>query len=982
MRSLFSLHLIVLLTLGGSLLAPLPSPSDQGVSLHETFEDPALPGWEHSENVEVVDNALRIGSAGSAFHGGSWGDLQLTIRVRHLGSGEVSILYRDADAGSYAVRIGMDHVALDRRSGEQRVELAAAPNPVGLEEWVHVSITVQGELHDVGLNDRPILSVRDPDPLPPGAIGLGYDGEGAAEFDDLTVVPIAAGPAETEAPAAEATITAPPAAQAAGEYVWVRTGGPPGGIGYDIRYNFADHDLWYVTDAFSGVHVSTDRGYTWAPSNRGIPPQAGVTGDFIPVFSLTVDPHDPDIIWVGTQNTGHIYRSTDGGDTWVQRDRGVAIQYDALSFRGFTVDPRSSDVVYAMAETTRNFPNPDETGGEVYKTTDGGENWERIWDEGMPSALARYLWIDPRDPDVLYVSTGIFDRGAVGATPENSFDAGLGVLKSIDGGRTWQVLGKENGLELRHIGSLYMHLDNPEILLAAAGHLLGSQDGPRIEQQGYSPAGVYRTTDGGETWRRVLETPLTRLTEAFSSVEFCPSDPDIVYAGSDFAVYRSEDAGETWKLVSGGDQGWGPPGVLAAWPIDMQCDPDDPDRIFSNNYVGGNFLSEDGGVTWQNASQGYTGAQISFVAVDPDEPTTVFATGRSGIWVSYEGGASWDGLRPFLPQIHPLDQGDLAVDPSDPSHLIAGGRPGYVMIESHDVGKTWEFLWSADQQGLPDTLSMQPSAIAFAPSDPQVVYSGGAHEGAPRFHEPYSFGVGVLVSGDSGQTWQRTSDARLQQLGVYDIAVDPDHAEVAYVATSEGIYKTEDQGDSWTVLDMHADQPWVWAVSVNPQDSDYLIAGVEGLGAYISTDGGLTWEPGVAGWDANGSPSRLVFHPRDPQVVFMADARAGVYHSKDGGHSWSKINDGLQVRAIADLAISSDGERLYAATGGDGVYRLDLTGRPPQGSVTSTPGVPTDQRTETPPPSPVPGRLPCVGGALLLPLLGFVVLAGKFPRKA
>jgi hypothetical protein len=74
---------------------------------------------------------------------------------------------------------------------------------------------------------------------------------------------------------------------------WVRTGGPPGGLGYDIRYSFDDPNTWYVTDNFAGVHISTDNGLTWEPANTGIPGQLGFTGDERPIFSLTVDPHDP-----------------------------------------------------------------------------------------------------------------------------------------------------------------------------------------------------------------------------------------------------------------------------------------------------------------------------------------------------------------------------------------------------------------------------------------------------------------------------------------------------------------------------------------------------------------------------------------------------------------------------------------------------------------------------------------------------------------
>ena len=116
-----------------------------------------------------------------------------------------------------------------------------------------------------------------------------------------------------------------------------------------------------------------------------------------------MDPHDPQIIWVGTDKNGHIYKSTDGGHTWEEKDEGVTIEYDWLSFRGFTVDPRSSDIVYAMGEVQYGGNNVwgDRVGGVVYKTVDGGDHWELIWDGGIPSSLARYMWIDPRDPDVV-----------------------------------------------------------------------------------------------------------------------------------------------------------------------------------------------------------------------------------------------------------------------------------------------------------------------------------------------------------------------------------------------------------------------------------------------------------------------------------------------------------------------------------------------------------------------------------------------------
>ena len=150
---------------------------------------------------------------------------------------------------------------------------------------------------------------------------------------------------------------------AAQETAWKRLGGPPGGLGYDIRYNFADPNMWYVTDAHSGVHVSFDNGLTWESANTGIEKEGGPAGDWRAVFCLTVDENDPDIVWAGTDNFGKIYRSTDRGLTWQRRDTGITIEYDALTWRGFTVEPGNSNVVYAMGESldeAAGGPNPEQ----------------------------------------------------------------------------------------------------------------------------------------------------------------------------------------------------------------------------------------------------------------------------------------------------------------------------------------------------------------------------------------------------------------------------------------------------------------------------------------------------------------------------------------------------------------------------------------------------------------------------------------------
>jgi photosystem II stability/assembly factor-like uncharacterized protein len=991
-----------------AMAAPI---TGQEIVFTETFDDASLPEWEHPPDVTVADGVLRIEPNGFAFHAGFWANFSLSVRARHTGEGHLVIYYRWSEDANYALRLAGEFVAFERQLLGPPAELGVAPASILPGEWVEITVMVTDGTHQVALNGSTLLTATDPDPLPEGGIGFRVEGTAAGEFDDLVLTgegeappPLEPTPISEPSPPVEAPTT--PAAITEAELTWVRTGGPPGGLGYDIRYNFDDPNIWYVTDNFAGVHVSTDNGLTWQPSNTGIPPQLGPTGDWIPIFCLTVDPHNPQIIWAGTDRTGHIYKSTDGARTWQQRDNGVTIEYDGLTFRGFTVDPRSSDIVYAMGETSNeSLGGPSVwgsgTGGVVYKTINGGESWERIWGEPPPSSLARYMWIDPRDPDVLYVSTGIFDRGAVGeGDPSTDPFGGLGILKSTDGGQTWRIFNEDNGLRMLYLGSLFMHPDNPDVLLAAAGHTL---EGPAGEYVGglvaggeTAPSGVYRTSDGGEHWTQVLVSAPQLAGEAFAAVELCPSDPNTAYAGSELAVYRSEDAGQSWRLVSGGVKGWGPPGVMAGWPIDMQCDPRDPNRVFANNYNGGNFLSEDGGRTWENASQGYTGAQTRSIAVDPYDASRVYVAGRSGIWRTDDGGTSWYGLYypPAEPATFGLEWQAVAADPSRRDHVLVGAIVRTVIMESEDGGASWQVRWSVEQisDELPPGIAKQvPSTIVFAPSEPTTVYASMASDGCVMMHEAVceAPGAGVIVSHDGGTSWKRAVDDHLRDMGVLDLAVDPAEARTVYAAAAAGLYKTTDGGLTWTPLTGLPKALPVRAVAVSPNDSQRILVGLEGMGVYVTADGGQSWHAGVAGLEANNSLHDIVFDPISPQIVYASDFLSGVYRSTDGGLTWTKTNDGLRVRSAMVLTISEDGQHLYVATNGEGVFRLDLSGQPPQPGAQASPtvqvgpvlpvGTPSEvQPTTAPLPCGLPGICP---GAAALPLAVLSLVLVSYRRR-
>jgi photosystem II stability/assembly factor-like uncharacterized protein len=702
---------------------------------------------------------------------------------------------------------------------------------------------------------------------------------------------------------------------------WVRLGGPLGGLGYDIRMRPDDPDVMYVTDANAGIHISTDDGQTWFPSNEGITARAGESGSLIPAFCVTIDPNNYDVIWAGMQTVGQVYRSADGGYTWERRDEGIG-EGQGLSVRGITVEPGNSDVVYAAGEISswiwagkeiRGFF--DLTRGVVFKSTDGGGHWEAIW---RGDNLARYVWIDPHDVDTIYVSTGIFDRDAANSDPVswrqgNPLPGGVGIQKSTDGGTTWMPINE--GLENLYVGTLFMHPEDPDILLAGAGALYSYGKG----------SGIYLTTDGGAHWKLVQRTP---DGSPITSVEFALSSPNIAYAGGSNHFYRSENGGHTWKLLLRANGRWGPVGVNPGFPIDFQVDPRNPLRIFANNYGGGNFLSEDGGETWISASTGYSGADIRGLAVHPENPAVVFAIGRSGPFASVDGGVHWRGLSPE--NLPPLSGGEaIVIDPHDPDRVLMADSGLTHIYWSADGGWSWQEA-QYDRATTPEEVGFDLGlgglvAAALSPAQPARVYGGFGHDTCSGTGEACQSKVqfSVITSDDGGRTWQRQTDVPGDGLPVSAMVAHPADPATAWLAMpAGGVYRTENGGVTWVPSMGGLESKQVMRLAMDPQNPAVLYAGLYANGVFKSTDGGITWQRSSAGMDPNEPIFALVVDPVRSNVVYVGSLRSGVFVSQDGGETWRTLNQGLHARTVHGLAIAADGQTLYAATHGDGVYRL------------------------------------------------------------
>jgi photosystem II stability/assembly factor-like uncharacterized protein len=405
--------------------------------------------------------------------------------------------------------------------------------------------------------------------------------------------------------------------------------------------------------------------------------------------------------------------------------------------------------------------------------------------------------------------------------------------------------------------------------------------------------------------------------------------------------------------------------VRAGVPIGAVVDPNDPLTIFVNNYQGGNFLSTDGGQTWANASKGYTGAKLTDIAVDPDSSGIVFVNGRSGPFRSVDGGANWTGIS-YSPASRP-EWNAIAINPSDSREiLISDELEGYI-FKSTDRGRTWREVFDEPNSG--DECSLTPPAqmcrdgfqdIAYAPSNTSIIYAGMR---ACRRNIDHNFpkrnSYGMYKSTDGGENWAAINNGLgTTYINIHAVAVHPSNANTVYIGTwKDGLFKTTDGGSSWVAKNAGLTASDVRAVAIDPNAPQTIYAGLgEGAGIYKSTNGGDSWVAINSGLDLvcpsyllpiGGSPlgfslerppeqvedqlyssipwtsiRALAIDPTDSQTVYAADFHSGAYLSTDGGGSWVKINEGLTMRAISALAISSDGQLVYAATWGGGVFRL------------------------------------------------------------
>ncbi len=595
------------------------------------------------------------------------------------------------------------------------------------------------------------------------------------------------------------------------------------------------------------------------------------------------------------------------------------------------VDPTHPEVMYAGAAS-----------GGVWRSTSGGTNWQPIFDKA-PTQSVGSIAVNPRNPDEIWVGTGE-------GNPRNSQNFGVGIFKTINGGKDWVCMGLQ---QTRTIHRIVLHRDNPDIVFAAS---LGSSYGPTEDR------GVFKSIDGGKTWKKTLfVNDLTGCADLVAD----PQNPNKLFAamweyrrwpwffksgGKGSGLFVSYDAGETW--VKRTEKDGLPEGELGR--IGLTVAKSNPDVVYALVEAKENALykSTNGGINWQKMATKGMGDRpfyYSDIYVDPSNENRVYSI-FTFISKSEDGGKNFETWAGW--HIHP-DHHAFWISPTNPNYIINGNDGGLNI--TLDGGKTWRYAENipvgqfyhveADQEwpynvygGLQDNGSWAgPSAVwrsgGIRNSDWQEVNFGDGFETLPQKDDPrYVFSESQ--GGELSLTDRKTGESHfikpLHPDGKTDLrfnwntalAQDPFNPHGIYLG-SQFVHYSNDLGQNWQIISpdlttndtskMHQDisggltydatnaenHCTIIAINPSPVESGVVWAGTDDGQVQLTRDGGKTWEnfgAKLPNAPKNAWIPALEASPTNPGEVFVVmnnyrqnDFEPYLYHTLDYGKKWKRL---------------------------------------------------------------------------------------------
>ena len=610
------------------------------------------------------------------------------------------------------------------------------------------------------------------------------------------------------------------------------------------------------------------------------------------------------------------------------------------------------------------------TGGGVWKTENGGTTWDNISDGYFDVGTIGAVAVSLSDNNVLYVGTG--ESPIRGVTTSH----GKGVYKSEDGGRTWKHVGLKNAGQ---ISKIRIHPKNPAIAFVA---VQGQIWGPSEER------GIYRTMDGGETWEHVLK--ISENTGA-SDLAMDPSNPRILYAamwnhgrkpwfvhsgGRDGGIYKTTDGGDTWNKLEGGL-----PELIGKIGVDVSGS--NPDRVYAiieaEPEKGGLYRSDDGGETW-NLINGHRVLHTRawyyiHIKADPVDEDTVWVL-NVPLMKSVDGGEHWEKISTPHGDHH-----DHWINPND-NRIMINGNDGGATI-TYDGGKTWSSIQNqptaqfyrvatdnlvpfriyGGQQdnstvaisslsfsggiGIDDYYDVgggESAHIAFDPNDPTRIYATTINGTITEYDHDTKLTRSVipypeLVYGKDSK------DLKYRTNWNAPVAVSPHDYGTIYYGTQK-LLKSADRGHSWTEIspDLTRNDAekqgrnggpltpenvgaefynTIFYIVESALDKGFIWVGSDDGLVHLTRDGGANWENISPKHGREAQINAIELSPHDKATAYLAvtgyklnDFRPYIYKTADYGRKWQRIDKGLPEDAFVRVVREDPAQKglLYAGT--------------------------------------------------------------------
>lgn len=678
----------------------------------------------------------------------------------------------------------------------------------------------------------------------------------------------------------------------------------------DFAVNPNNHSEYYVAVASGHIWKTTNNGTTFSP----IFDKQGAYS----IGCLAMDPHNPNVIWAGTGENNHqralgygdgVYKSVDGGGSWKNMGLKESRQIGMIA-----IDPRNTNTVFVAAEGSAWGP-----GGErgLYKTTDGGENWEKVLEISEHTGVNNVV-IHPHAPDIMFATSEQRRRHVhtkIGGGPESA------VYKSTDGGNTWRkVTSGLPGVDKGGMGIAISPVAPFPIYL--------------IVEAAMDKGGFYRSTDVGETWQRMSDH--SSSGQYYNEIYCDPVNADKVYSMETVSQYTL-DAGKTWSRIGNNDRHVDD---HAFW-----ADPDDTEHFMIGG-DGGVYESFDGGKNYIHKTN-LPVTQFYRVAVDNSEPfywvyggtQDNSSFGGPSRNLNYDGVASSEWVTTL--------GGDgfwQAIEPTNPDIVYSEYQYGNIYRYDKKSGESIN-IKPQPRKGE-DTYKWNWNTPFFiSPHSPTRIYIAANK---------------VFRSDDRGQSWSVISDDITAQVdrntwpvmdrywgvdavvkdvstSLFGMAVSLEESRVkedlVYVGTDDGVIQvTEDAGGSWTKVSAFPGVPeytYVSDILASKFDENVVFATFDNhkrddFKPYVlkSTDKGRSWVSIAANLPENGTVHSIQQDHVNPDLLFVG-TEFGIHYSSDGGQVWTQLKSGIPTIAVKDIAIQERENDLVLATFGRGFYIMD-----------------------------------------------------------